>query len=445
MKVAALILGPAGIGLVGIFHNLIQLVATLASFGIGNVSTRQIAASIDDPEDHSRVRRAMAIAAAVLGFLACAILFIAREPVARLVLDNPGWSKEVGWLSIGAALLTLSIAQNGLLTGLHRLGDLARVSVFSALAGTAAGIAILLAWREQGLLAFVLVSPLVTTLVGLWFIRRAPRPVERDWRLSDLVPEWKVLLRLGLAFTLAAMVTTGSQLAVRSVVQHGLGTEALGYAQAAWTISLNYIGFVLTGMAIDYFPRLSMAMKDPAEARKVVGHQVEVVLLLAGPVLVGTVALAPWLLSIMFSPRFAPAIELLRWQILGDFLKLPVWAIGFVMLAGGLGRTFVVTEAMNGAILVGATYLLLPYLGLAAPGAGYLLGYAVYLPVVMLIARRTIGYRPSREVVIDASAVVAALTLALLVSTASPIAGRWPVAGLPPFLVSAPFSGLTFR
>ncbi|MBK6812639.1 MAG: hypothetical protein IPG81_27900 [Sandaracinaceae bacterium] len=44
-KVAALVLGPAGIGLIGLLSNLMATAATVAAMGSGVVGTRQIAAA----------------------------------------------------------------------------------------------------------------------------------------------------------------------------------------------------------------------------------------------------------------------------------------------------------------------------------------------------------------------------------------------------------------
>jgi PST family polysaccharide transporter len=129
-----------------------------------------------------------------------------------------------------------------------------------------------------------------------------------------------------------------------------------------------------------------------------VNHQAEVALLLAAPVLVGTVALAPTLVQLLYSAAFLPAAELLRWQILGDLLKIASWPLGFVLLAAGRGRAFMLTEAMGAAVLVGMTAVLLPRLGLLAPGIAYVTTYLVYLPVLYLLARRLIGFAPSRSV-----------------------------------------------
>jgi PST family polysaccharide transporter len=422
-KVAALILGPAGIGLVGLFHNLMQTGAALAAFGIGNVGTRQLAEAADDAQAQAVARRALASAAIALALIGGLLMFLARRPIAELVLGRADWAVNVGWLAVGLALLVGTVAQNGLLTGLRRLGDLARVSVASGIVGTVAGIAVLLVWREQGLLAFVLVSPLATFAVGAYFVRRLPAARVPRPRLGELVPQWRTLARLGLAFTVGSLVGTAGQLAVRSLVGRQLGAESLGQFQAAWTISMNYIGFILTTMAADYYPRLTAAMRDPAEAVRTVNHQAEVALLLAGPVLVGTVAVAPWIVQLLYSPEFVPAAALLRWQIVGDLIKIASWPLGFTLLAAGRGRAFMLTEALGAAVLVGVTAVLLPRAGLLAPGMAYVATYLVYLAVVFALARRLIGYTPSVAAVQAMLAVGLALLGTLAVTAVDPATG----------------------
>lgn len=422
-KVAALVLGPAGIGLVGIFHNLMQTGAALTAFGIGNVGTRQLAEAGEDEQAREAARRAVMIAAGILAVTGAAILFLAREPIARLVLGNAEWANTVGWLAAGMALLVGTVAQNGLLTGLRRIGDLARVSVISAILGTGTGVAALLIWREEALLAFVLLSPLSTFLVGAYFVRRLPRSTARRPRWGELAPQWRTLARLGFAFTVGSLVGLAGQLAVRSLVQRELGPDALGQFQASWTISLNYIGFILTAMAADYYPRLTAAIRDPVEAAATVNHQAEVALLLAGPVLVGTVALAPWLVQLLYSSEFLPAAELLRWQIAGDLLKIMGWPLGFILLAAGRGRAFMLTEAIGAAVLAGTTAVLLPRVGLIAPGVAYAITYLVYLGVVCFLAVRLIGFMPSRLVGQAVLAVSAALAATAAAVAVHPIAG----------------------
>jgi O-antigen/teichoic acid export membrane protein len=422
-KVAALVLGPAGIGLIGLAHGLITMVAAFASFGLGNVGTRQIAAAGDDPAAISAARRATAIAAAALAAVGALVLFLLREQAALWVFQDRSWAANVGWLALGVALLIGSIAQNSMLTGLRRIGDLARVSVTSALLTTALGVAALLAWRQDALLFYVLVSPLVTFLVGAWFVARIPRLSTHRPRIAELTPHWRALARLGLAFTLGAAANTAGQLAVRALVQRELGPVALGHYQAVWMISTNYIVFLLAALATDYYPRLAAAIGDPEAARRTVNQQAEVVLLLSGPVLVGTVAFAPWLVPLLFSSKFLPAVEILRWQILGDFMKIVSATLGFLLLAGGHGRAYVAVEVVACTVFVGVTALALKWLGPIAPGVAYFAMYSIYAVLVLVLARRSIAFVPTARTVEAFLAVAGALIITVLCATFSPLAG----------------------
>jgi PST family polysaccharide transporter len=102
---------------------------------------------------------------------------------------------------------------------------------------------------------------------------------------------------------------------------------------------------------------------------------------------------APWAVEILYSAQFAEAASILRWQILGDILKVVSWPLGYVMLARGQGRVFMFSETFSMAIFVLATWIGLPIVGLKATGVGFLLMYVVYLPLVYWIVRSSTGFR----------------------------------------------------
>ena len=101
---------------------------------------------------------------------------------------------------------------------------------------------------------------------------------------------------------------------------------------------MTYIGFVLGAMATDYYPRLTAVINDHAQASKLVNEQTEMALLLAGPVLLAMITFAPWVIHLLYAASFTPAAEVLRWQVLGDILKVASWPMGFVLAGAGTWR-----------------------------------------------------------------------------------------------------------
>ncbi|EJL72833.1 membrane protein involved in the export of O-antigen and teichoic acid [Variovorax sp. CF313] len=399
-KVAAVLLGPAGVGLIGLFQNLMSMASTVAGLGFGNVGTRQIAeaAGRDDRHAVAAARRALFWGTLLLAVAGAALFWALRDVLAVMVVGDARSGVQIQWLAIGVAATVGASSQGALLNGLRRIGDIARVSIFSALLSTVLGIFLLLWLGQTGVVAFVLVAPLCTLLFGYIFALRMPKVSlpATPWLL--IAAQWRMLAKLGAAFMLAGVVATLAQLLVRTLVQKHLGPNGLGNFQASWQISMTYLGFVLSAMGTDYYPRLTACIDDRVATNRMVNEQTEVALLLGGPVLLAMMGLAPWVIELLYSRQFQEAQGVLRWQVIGDLLKILSWPLGFILLAAGNGRAFLITEAIGFGLFVILTWCGLPALGIQATGMAFVGMYAAYLPMVYWLAHRKTGFRWSPRI-----------------------------------------------
>ena len=237
-------------------------------------------------------------------------------------------------------------------------------------------------------------------MLGHVYVSRLPKAGTEAVTLPELMREWKMLLRLGVAMVGAGLVGSLTQLWIRIDVDKVLGVQPLGQYQAAWTISMQYVTFVLSAMAIDFYPRLTGVIRDSKAACKLINEQAEIATLLSAPVFIAMMALAPWVIHLLYAASFTPAIEILRWQVLGDVLKVASWPLGFLILAVGDGKTFFFTESASWLVAAGLITGLAPIIGLPITGMAYVAMYAFYLPLVYVLARRRIGFRWSKSVVL---------------------------------------------
>lgn len=420
MKVVAVLLGPAGIGLIGILQNIVGIASIISLLGFGNVGTRQIAEANGrgDKAAIDAARRALFWGTLILAALGGGLFWALRDIMASKLLADPSLGPTVGWLALGVALTVATGSQRALLNGMRRIGDIARVTIVSSVLSTILGIPLILLLGSDGLLWFILVGPLASFVISHFFVARLPRIESGPTPIKVLSIQWRTMARLGSAFMIAGLAGTAGQLVVRSLVQNDLGSEQLGYFQAAWVISMTYIGFVLNAMGTDYYPRLTAVINDSERANQLVNEQSGIAVLLAGPVLLAMLALAPWIIKVLYSDEFAPAVNILRWQILGDVIKIVSWPLAFVMLAAGAGRNHIFAEFSAVITFALATWMLLPVLGLEATGVGFFLMYVVYLPLVYWMARLRTGFRWSKTVARD---LFILFTLAVVVS----LVGTW--------------------
>ena len=400
-KVLAVLLGPAGVGLASLYLGLMGTASTVATMGLGPVGTRQIAEaySREDEREMLVARRALYWGTMFLACLGGLSVWSLRSVLAIYALGSASYSGAVGWLAIGVMLSVAGASQAALIQGMRRIGDIARLNVLGSVISTVLGIGLLWRWGKGGLIAYILVAPLASFVLGHIFVSRLPKTLSERVPLQDLTREWKILLRLGLAMVGAGVVQQITQLWIRIDVVKVLGAQALGQYQAAWTISMQYVTFVLTAMGTDYYPRLTGVINDPEAAGRLVNEQTEVATLLSAPVFIAMMAVTPWVIHLLYASSFTPAIEILRWQVLGDVLKVATWPLGFLILAAGDGKTFFWTESSAWLFVAALITLMAPTMGLQITGIAYLATYALFLPLMYWLAQRRIGFQWSRSVV----------------------------------------------
>lgn len=394
-KIAAVLLGPAGVGLIGLYQSLISAAVPIASLGITDTGSRQVSQA---QARHDRVavdtaRLALIGSSIVLALLGAMAFWTSRLQIAELIFGDSSRGREVGWLGIGVAFSILAAAQTALLSGLGRISSIAKASAYSAFAGTLVSASALFVLGPDGVVAFVLAAPIVSFVVSHFFVRHIPFNAHVTLSRGGVGAELSTLARLGFVVMWSGVALNGGFLIIRTVVQDQLGLDALGVFQSAWMISMIYVGLVLGAMGTDYYPRISAAFQNRRQINRLINRQTEVALLLTGPVFLLVLLFAPWILKVLYSSAFVEGANVLRWQVLGDILKVASWPLGFAILASGDGKRFFLAQAAVISAYVFIVIVGLPHAGLEITGIGFFAMYGIALAVNYCIVHQMTGLR----------------------------------------------------
>jgi antigen flippase len=390
-KFIALEVGAPGVGLLGILTSAANFGVILFSLGLNTSGIQATAAAAADAEKFQRVKSALLIASTWFGGLGGLAVVLLGLTLGGLLL--PGGADPATMVALGVALaaMVVSGAQIALLNGMGRVKSLAICNTFGALMGTVATIGLLQVSGQAGVIAALAAAPLATLACSSWFVIRQPKVASRPTR-SQWWPELRGLVTLGGVVMFGLLLTSGTQLAIRVGLEQGQGITAAGHFQAAWTITSMYLGFVLTALAVEYYPRISAQIEDLRSLNKSVDDQVRIALLLGGPVLLWMIVFAPVVLHILYAEDFQTATGILRVQLFGDIFKIVGWAVAFLLLA----------RKARGAFFIGELSFNLGYLALGIPlasqggltglGIAYAGAYALYVLVVLVLAYRETGF-----------------------------------------------------
>jgi O-antigen/teichoic acid export membrane protein len=398
-KAYALLIGPVGTGHMGLLQGLIGLAGLIAALGIGTGLVRLGAGALgeEDAPRFAALRRAAWGLALLSGGVMASLLVLFREPVSSLMLGGVSHSGAV-WFAAAALIINLaSEVQTGILNAHHRVASLAQIGVINSVLGVLAGVAFVWRWGEGGIVAAVVVVPLIAWLTSRVYLKRDLPASSARVNVRETLGAARALLRFGLPYTLSMIAGAGVQLLIPVLVLKILGEESVGYYRAAVTLSVTYLGFLLSAMALDYFPRISAVSTQPEALRQLVNQQHRVVMMLGVPMILGMLALAPYLIPLVYSNAFTPAVAIVEWQLIGDILKFSSWTMSFVILARSGSLVFLLTEIVGGGTYLASSWLGMHFFGLSGLGAAHLVTYAVYAFVVMRILVREIDFRPTAE------------------------------------------------
>jgi PST family polysaccharide transporter len=398
MKVAAVLLGPSGIGLIGLLQSLIATASTVAGFGLTNAGARRVAQAASESDTKlAKVRSTLFWGTLILALLGGLAVWLTKYILAEHVLGDVKYAYDMIWISIGVMLSVAAGSQVALIRGMQKVGNIARVTVYSSFFSTVAGVISLWAMGEEGVFVFVICAPLSSFVIGHWYVSKLPSRRE-SVLFSHVCQEWVSLIRLGVSFMIAGLSVVIGHLVVRSIIKSKLGDIDLGYFQSAWMISSTYVGFVLQAMGNEYYPRLSAQINNFKVMNSMVNKQSQIVLLISGPIFIIMYAVAPFVISVLYTHEFISAVSVLRWFIIGDVIKMLGMPLRYVIMATCRGPIFIFTEFLPICIFVVAVLFGVEKNGLTAVGVGYCVMQCALLIISYLYSKRVIKFMWDEEV-----------------------------------------------
>lgn len=395
-KAMAVLLGPAGFGLFGLYGSVSDLWQNIAGMGVNSSGVRQIAEAVGT-SDSQRIAKTAAVlrrTSVVLGLLGAVLLVVFSRQVSQLTFGTKDRAPAVALLSLAVLLTLVSNGQGALIQGMRRIADLAKMNVLGAFFGLCAAIPLVYFFRQNGVVPSLVAVAATTVLTSWWYSRKIEIDVPRV-SVAEVRQEASALLKLGSAFMASGMMTMGVAYAVRIIVLRRVGYEATGLYQSAWTLGGLYVAFILQAMAADFYPRLTASINNHEECNRLVNEQTMVGLLLAAPGVLATITFAPIVVTMLYSAKFAAAVAVLRWICLGAMLQVVTWPMGFIIVAKGRQNLFFASEAAWTVVAIALALVCIHFFGLNGAGIAFFGSYIFHGFLSYPFARMLSGFRCS--------------------------------------------------
>jgi antigen flippase len=397
-KAMAVLLGPAGFGLFGLYNSIANLTQTLAGMGVNSSGVRQIAeaAGSDDIQRIAETAAVLRRVSILLGLLGAGFLIVFAHQVSVITFGDRTHTSDVALLSVSVFLMLVSLGQGALIQGVRKIADLAKMNVVGPLTATICSIPLVYVWREKGVVPALIVVAAMTLLASWWYSRKIWIPTVTT-SLKTMALETSALFKLGFAFMSSGLMTMGVAYVVRITVLRKVGFEATGLYQSAWTLGGLYVGFILQAMGADFYPRLTAKAGDNIECNRLVNEQAQVGLLLAGPGVIATLTFAPLVVSLFYSSKFSAAVPILRWICLGTILQVITWPMGFIIVAKAKQNIFFLCELAWTVFSLILAWICVSSFGLVGAGIAFCGSYIFHGFLIYAVVHWLSGFQWSSE------------------------------------------------
>ena len=351
-KFMALLLGTAGVGFNALFVSMQNFASQCTNLGISFGAVPKLSEYYEEQQEeqleyHIQVIRLWSMIAAGLGFLFC----VAVSPLMNdLSFTWGNHTLHYAMLGVSVAMLTLTGGETAVLKATRRLGALAKIQIYTAIISVLVSIPLYYYYGHSGVIP-VIVSMAAVTMVATMRYSYRSYPLRLQWT-GSVLKSGAGMIRLGVAFVLAAAVGSASEMFIRAFLNVEGGLGDVGLYNAGFMLTITYAGMVFSSMEQDYFPRLSAVSKDVEKTNETVNKQMEVSLLLLAPMLVALLTALPVLVPLLFSKEFQPVVGMAQVAVLAMYFKVLNLPVAYITLARSKSLAYLLLETTYFVVLV---------------------------------------------------------------------------------------------
>jgi PST family polysaccharide transporter len=384
--VVAVILGPAGIALMGQFSNFVSMTLSFSTLGMNMGVTKYVAEYKDDENARKNILSTSFLLISGLSIVTSIVVFIGRNYFSETILLSNEYVSIFTILSFTLIFYGLNAYFIAVLNGYKEFRKVIITGIVSSIGGL---IITVIFVNVYGVYGALLGSILSQTLIFFFNLRWI---ITSEWfNIYSFFRFFKkqYITKLGkyTLMALASMISvTFIQLQVRTYIINHLSIEEAGYWQGVTKISGLYLGLITGTFGLYYLPKLS-ELKTRKEIRQEIfkGYKfiLPITIFLASMVFL----MKNFMIDILFSNNFAPMKDLFLFQLIGDVFKIAAFILGFLFHAKALFKSFIVFEFLFGGIYFLNTILLINGFGLYGTTIAYAITYFIHLIILIFFFR----------------------------------------------------------
>lgn len=393
-KFIAVLLGPAGVGIQGLYTSGTQMIQQLSSLGLSQSATRNIAEAYGsgDQTKISKTVTALRKLVWLTGVFGMLVVICASPLLSQSSFGD--YTHIWGFVAISVILFfnQINAGQRVLLQGMRKYKYLAKCTAYGVTIGLFVSVPLYYIWGINAIVPNIIISSITSLLLSWYFSRKiSVGVVKQSW--SEVFGIGKSMIMMGIAMSLTHFLSLVSSYVLRSSIRMWGNVDEVGLYTAGFLLMTQYTGMVFQAMSTDFYPRLAAVNKDNARCAEIMNQQGEVGLLLLGPLMTLCVVFIPVVIKILYSDAFLSVNDYVIWSAVGVIFQMAAWCVSYILIAKAESKLYTINEIVVSLYGLGLNLFAYYMGGLTGLGISFVVKYFLYLLQVYLIAHVRYSFR----------------------------------------------------
>ncbi|MCG3713219.1 O-antigen translocase [Aliarcobacter butzleri] len=385
-KVVAIYAGPTGLALIGQLKDFVTMLTNISNGAITQGIVKYTA-EYQTIEEKQKIFSTSIIISLISSFIVAVVLFGFSGYLSELILKDIQYSSVFLVFGSTIFLFALNTVLISILNGQKEIKKYVLVNIVNSIVALILTSLLVVKFNIQGALYALVINQSIVFFVTLMFVLKSSW---FKWEYFKQGVDKDSLVKLSKYSLMAITSATAapvSFLIIRNHIGENLGWDSAGYWQGIWYISSMYLMVVTTSLSVYYLPRLS-EIQDKTELKKEIFNGYKILIPIVVFMSLVIFLLKEYVILIAFSKEFMPMMELFKWQLIGDIIKISSWLLAYLMLAKAMTKTFISTEILFSFLFVILSILFIKSFGLVGITYAFSLNYLLYLITMIYIFKK---------------------------------------------------------
>jgi len=401
VKLYAIILGPAGFGVVSQLYNFYLLFTNIIHFGVP-VSITSETSKINNVESrpiiNSYFRYIVSRILLVTLFFSFVIILLS-EPFSYFLVDSVEYSFFIKVIFISAPFTVAYFLIEAFLKGCQEITKIVKINVFTNVTSTLIFIPLIYLYNIWGVSIYLMIFGLLPVLVSIIVAKKFISTISKPSSYILARKEKMIIFKLGAVSLISSLMHQGVIIYLRKIIIGSYGLDENGIYQSVLSISLTYFGLLYVFLSNYTLPKLAECKNDINLVAEL-NINARFLILLIFPMISIFYTYKEFGVLLLYSPKFLNAGTLFFPQLIGDIFRVGAALLGLWMIPRHKIKQIIIIDIIFNSIFV---ILLVVFVNLLAlplfyVSIAYLLSFLSHFIMYFIYSKHSIKFKFEKKI-----------------------------------------------